>query len=249
MIDYEPLRAIIVGIQLPTDHTGDLEFPLIVQKFPRVALRLQKMQSSGFIGCDEKSYNSLKNSIADTLSTLKPNEIITSAGLACTSMSFSLGLDEVNNIIKNSLPLSNSTNMGSSILKALNTFKIKNILIINPYIKSLSDVVVKNFTNSGFNVLGCYNFGLHSDLEIEQVSPNYVFEKALEMVNKLDNKLEAVVISCSGLRVCGNNFIDKLEKETGKLVITSSQAFIWDLVRLSNIDDRIDGFGRLFIEY
>ena len=40
--------------------------------------------------------------------------------------------------------------------------------------------------------------------------------------------------------------IEPLEREFGISVVTALQAIIWEGLRLSGIDDRIEGYGRLF---
>ena len=43
--------------------------------------------------------------------------------------------------------------------------------------------------------------------------------------------------------------IETLEKELGKNVITSCQAIVWEALRRSKIDDRIQGYGRLLRDF
>jgi maleate isomerase len=45
------------------------------------------------------------------------------------------------------------------------------------------------------------------------------------------------------------NTIDVLEREFGVTVMTSLQAIVWNALRRCGVDDRIDGFGRLFREF
>ena len=60
---------------------------------------------------------------------------------------------------------------------------------------------------------------------------------------------EALVVGCSALRACGPGFIDELEAAVGKPVVTSTQAFLWRMLRLAGVDDRIDGYGTLFFKH
>jgi maleate isomerase len=242
----EPLRCTIACIQLPTDHTGDLDIAGIVSLFPRVALRLQKMDADEFEGCDETSYSHLKGSIQTTLKALKPNHSITAAALACTSMSFSIGLEETNKIIQNCLPLAKPTSMGHAITTALKSFDAKKLVVITPYINEVAQMSVNRLEEQGFDVLGYDYLGLHQDLEIENIDPKFIFEKAVVLANKFD-EADAIVLCCSAMRT--TNIIDKLEKEVGKPVIASTQAMVWHLLRLSGIDDKINKLGRLFLEF
>ena len=54
-------------------------------------------------------------------------------------------------------------------------------------------------------------------------------------------------VSCGALRMI--DVVDSVEAKLRKPVICSNQAMIWDTLRLAGIDDRIDGFGRLFREH
>jgi len=58
---------------------------------------------------------------------------------------------------------------------------------------------------------------------------------------------DAIFISCGALRSV--EIIDALEERTGKPVVTSNQAMLWDCLRLAGVNDRMDGLGRLFREF
>ena len=60
---------------------------------------------------------------------------------------------------------------------------------------------------------------------------------------------QAVVLGCSAMRACGPGFIDGLERELGKPVVTSTQAFLWMMLRTAGVEDRIEGYGRLLREH
>jgi len=64
--------------------------------------------------------------------------------------------------------------------------------------------------------------------------------------------LETVVPEADGIFMPCTTFrtidvIERLEKETGKPVITSNQASVWECLRLLKIDDPIPGFGKLLM--
>ena len=43
--------------------------------------------------------------------------------------------------------------------------------------------------------------------------------------------------------------IDILEKEFGVTVLTALQVIVWDALRRCGIDDKIEGYGKLFREF
>ena len=55
---------------------------------------------------------------------------------------------------------------------------------------------------------------------------------------------DAVFVSCTSLRTFG--VIASLEAELGRPVVSSNQAFIWHLLRLASIEDRVLSLGTLF---
>ena len=58
---------------------------------------------------------------------------------------------------------------------------------------------------------------------------------------------DTLYIPCPHFATAG--VIDPLEKEFGVTVITALQAIVWRALRKCGVNDRIDGFGRLFREY
>jgi maleate isomerase len=58
---------------------------------------------------------------------------------------------------------------------------------------------------------------------------------------------DTLYIPCPHFATAG--VIDKLEKEFDITVITALQAIVWRALRKCGIEDRIDGFGRLFREF
>jgi maleate isomerase len=43
--------------------------------------------------------------------------------------------------------------------------------------------------------------------------------------------------------------VETLEQELGKTVISSAQAILWHALRKCGVNDRIEGYGRLFREH
>ena len=60
-------------------------------------------------------------------------------------------------------------------------------------------------------------------------------------------KAEAILISCGALRTL--DVIEEIEQSTGKPVVTSNQSMMWNCLRMSGIEDRLDGYGILFRDH
>lgn len=89
-----------------------------------------------------------------------------------------------------------------------------------------------------------HGLNLHYDTEISTVAPEYLIDFA-QQIDRPD--AEAIFISCGALRTI--EVIDKIESMVCKPVISSNQAMFWHCLRLAGIQDKIQGYGKLFQEY
>lgn len=97
---------------------------------------------------------------------------------------------------------------------------------------------------TGFDICSIRGLNLEKDNDMIRVRPGAILELAVS-VNRPD--ADAVFISCDALRAL--DIIDKLERRLGKPVICSNQAMMWDMLRLTGIKDRIDGYDRLLRDH
>jgi maleate isomerase len=58
---------------------------------------------------------------------------------------------------------------------------------------------------------------------------------------------DAYFLSCAQIK--SPEIVEELENELGKPVITSNTAAFWQSLRLSGVEDRIHGFGRLLSQH
>jgi len=79
-----------------------------------------------------------------------------------------------------------------------------------------------------------------------RVTPDCISDWVEALVS---DEADAVIIGCSAFRVCSPGYIDALERRIQKPVITSTQAFMWSMVRAAGVEDQISGYGALFEEH
>ena len=85
------------------------------------------------------------------------------------------------------------------------------------------------------------SFNLNYDSEIAKVTK----KSLIETISSINLKnVDCLFVSCTALKIV--DLIDDLEKELNINLISSNQAIIWDSLRLSKINQKINGFGRLF---
>ncbi len=236
-------RATFGFICLPTDLMADAESSAVLSQLENVRWRLQRLKMDGDTVC-AKTYQSASDHIFAAAETIRPKNSVDVIGLSCTSLSFTLGQEAVNKKMKQAHPDAKVTNMASSVVEALNFIGGENLLVLSPYSDDLAARNIAMLQKSGFEVQGNINLGLTTDEQISSVSQDTIRECVREMVEEtLD--ADTIFIGCSAFATLRPGFIDSLEQEFKKPVVTSMQAMLWNMLRLAEIDDPIYNFGSL----
>ena len=114
-----------------------------------------------------------------------------------------------------------------------------------PYMDEVHEENIR-FLNQDVDVVVSTNLGLETDKETSRVSQNYLRMKAKELIDH-DDSIDTLMIGCSAFQACtSNGFIDSLESELGVRVVTSQQAFLWDMCKTCDVDtSNVVGYGEL----
>jgi maleate isomerase len=166
--------------------------------------------------------------------------------MAGTSVSFIGGLGYDQMLIKRmqkrngNLPTTTTT---TSVMDAVKKMKIAKISIAMPYIEQVSRTEIKFLEDNGTKIVNAKWLN-KTGMDIANVSKETLYHLAREVDAP---ESEAIFISCANLHVV--ELIETLENDLQKPVITSTQATMWNILRLANINDKVQGFGRLLSDY
>jgi maleate isomerase len=134
-----------------------------------------------------------------------------------------------------------TTTTSTSVIEAFRKLGIKKVSMAMPYVEPVAKAAVSFVQDNGVKVLNAkwLNKG---GMDIAEVSDETLYHLAREVdVPESD----ALFISCVDLHTI--QIIEKLETDLQKPVITSNQATLWHMLRLANINDKIKGYGQLFL--
>lgn len=246
-----PHRADICCIQLPSDYVLEQEGPILIRLFPGVTIRMVKMDydnnaticSSTFIKCLENGELSKKASYLES-NKYNTNTVI---GIACTSMSFILGPTAIRKELKYGFPSALPTDMFEAQVEALKVFRVSRVALLTPYIEEVSKKnALMLSSEANVQVVSRYTMNLSHDYMTTNVSLDTIIQHVL---NINCSSAQIIVIGCSAFRICEPGLITELERIVGKPVITSTQAYLWWMLRMAGVKDRIDGYGTLFSDY
>jgi maleate cis-trans isomerase len=245
-------RAELFCVQLPSDFVLEIEGPRIINMFPDVKIYMMKMDYSINESICADAYISAFNNgkirkTAHKLSIMATNNVPKVVGVACTSMSFILGEEIIHKELDISFPCAVKMNMANAQYEAIKVFGISHISILTPYIDEVYMINADMISRmAGVKIVSYHNMNLIKDHMTSDV-PLSEIKRLVLNINMKETQL--IVIGCSAFRVCELGFISDLEIIIGKPIVTSTQAYLWRMLRLAGINDKINGYGSLFSNF
>jgi len=162
----------------------------------------------------------------------------------CTSGSFVKGIGYDKKVIK---AIRDSTGIIASttttaVIEALKITGLKRLSVGAPYLDPIMDKLKDFLENNGFEIVKMKGLNMmcgEGDLSLD-VTYN--------LIREIDHpNADGIFISCTDFKTV--ELLDILESDFGKKVISSNQATMWKLLRLSGMKTRISGFGSLLRDY
>ena len=127
---------------------------------------------------------------------------------------------------------------------ALNCFGVKRLAVLSPYAEIGDVEVTRFFTEAGFEVVRFKGLRCASPIAIAEVQEDEI-RQHMEELNGDD--IDALVQVGTNLSAVG--LVEELEAVFNKPVIAINTATYWHSLRALGIDDKLQGFGRLFAEF
>ena len=132
----------------------------------------------------------------------------------------------------------------SAIIEALHAVGAKRIAVCSPYTKAIDDAEHEFFSAAGFDIVGSAHLGIADSFKLADPSAEEIY--ALWQKSWRADA-DASLITC--LNMNSQDVVARIERETGKPVVTSTQATLWKLMRAAGVPDAIAGFGVLLEKF
>jgi maleate cis-trans isomerase len=239
----------------------------LIAQFPGVVLRQTKCAMAGEEICSDSFIGAYDSGmLSHSVESLRfPIGYNTMWGIACTSMSFLLGPERCDALFAGesdgnggTIPYTDMMSAVIGGLKAVTNARAaanskgrRRIAVLTPYIREVHLANLDRIRAEGFQVTAAMNLGFERDELTSALSPESIAHSVEALVAGAGgpDKVDAVFVGCSAFRAMGPGFISKLEATIGVTVVTSMQAFFWHMLRRCDVDDQVDGYGRLFLEH
>ncbi len=225
-------------ITLSTDFTIEQDFRRICHN-QNVDIYVNRIPFKNPL--NKENYLKMVEHLADIAGNILPGEHIDSIAYGCTSGTVAIGDKRIADEINKSKEGSYVSTPMKAALKAFANLKLDKIAVLTPYPKEVNKTVFDHLIKNNIEINSFSSFNLEYDNDIANVDPKCL----IEIIDNIDHKdAEAVFISCTALRAV--EVLDQIEKRISKCVISSNQAIIWDCLRSVNINNTINGYGKLF---
>lgn len=127
-------------------------------------------------------------------------------------------------------------------VEALRTMGIKKVVGATPHEDELNQRMKKFLEASGFEVLKIEGYGVRQNSKIADLPVHASYKIAKRLYEKAP-EADGIFVPCPRWPTIGD--VELLEREIGKPVVTSCQAYIWYALKLAHVSEKITGFGRL----
>lgn len=169
-------------------------------------------------------------------------EALDAIGYGCTSASTVIGPEAVAQAVGTVQPGVPFTNPISAVMAALEALGASRIAMVTPYVESVTAPMRALLAAHGIEVVRAVSFGEGDDRKVARIDPASTRAAMLEAAQA--DGVQAVFASCTNLQTFP--VIEEVEAALGIPVVTSNQALLWHMLRLSGVEASGWGPGRLF---
>ena len=165
--------------------------------------------------------------------------------LAATAPSFLKGLGYDRELIGKieSATGRTATTTSTALIQAIQHFGARRVVLASAYDEKVNGIAKSFLEASGIEVTAMQGLSIVDNLVVGRLGP----DSAYELARKVDRpEAEAIVLSCTNWQTM--DAIERIERETGKPVISTTQASVWAALRIVGYKGSIDGYGRLLRE-
>jgi maleate cis-trans isomerase len=147
-------------------------------------------------------------------------------------------------LVKSVTPTPASTVL-TAVARGCRAVGLKRVVMASPFPEDQDERLVKFLAHDGIEVVAFRGLGCPNADVIWQLAPETGYELSMELLNKHPD-VDGVYMPCNKWRTA--SVIERIEQESKKPVVTNTQAWTWEALRLMGMNNSISGYGRLLRE-
>lgn len=233
-------RARMGLIALATDHVIDNELALVFGQIEGVQLYTTRVPMDPMVS--RESLGAMESRLSAAAATLLPGVPMDVVGYGCTSASVVIGEDKVAAAIHAERPGVAVTTPITAGIMALRRLGATRVGLLTPYVEEVNAPLRAHFIKNGMAIEKAATFSEPDDNRAGMITPASIQAAVTGLFKGLN--LDAVFISCTSLRATA--LVPELERTLGCPVTSSNHALAWHMLRLSGVNEPVQGLGKLF---
>jgi maleate cis-trans isomerase len=127
-------------------------------------------------------------------------------------------------------------------IEALKALGLRKLVVATPHEDTLNQRMKAFLESSGFDVLKIQGYGVRKNADLTDMDVHSAYKIAKRLYEQAP-EADGVFVPCPRWPTITD--VDLLEREIGKPVVTSCQAYIWHALKLAKVKQEVNGFGRL----
>jgi maleate isomerase len=127
-------------------------------------------------------------------------------------------------------------------VEALKALNLKKIVVATPHEDTLNERMKAFLEASGFKILKIQGYGVRKNADLTDMDEHSAYKIAKRLYEQAP-EADGVFIPCPRWPTITD--VDLLEREIGKPVVTSCQAYIWHALKIAKVKQEVTGYGRL----
>lgn len=162
--------------------------------------------------------------------------------LGATAPSFLKGLDYDREIIRRIEAASGkrATTTSTALIEALRHLGVSRVVLGSAYDATVNKIARNFLEASGIVVLAMQGLNFVDNLKVGRLDAS----SAARVAHKIDRPdAEAIVLACTNWKTMA--VLEKLERELGKPVVSTTQVSVWAALRMIGGIEGVAGYGRL----
>ncbi|MGN6719051.1 MAG: maleate cis-trans isomerase family protein [Candidatus Binatia bacterium] len=134
----------------------------------------------------------------------------------------------------------------TAVVRGCRALDLKRIVMASPFPEDQDERLVKFLAHYGIEVVAFRGLGCPNADVIWELPPVSGYELASSLLREHPD-VDGVYLPCNKWRTI--SVIERIEQDNQKPVVTNTQAWVWEALRLMNMDRSIAGYGRLLSEF
>jgi maleate cis-trans isomerase len=134
----------------------------------------------------------------------------------------------------------------TAVVRGCQALGLKRIVMASPFPEDQDERLVKFLAYYDIEVVAFRGLGCPNADVIWELAPETGYDLASALLREHAD-VDGIYLPCNKWRTI--SVIDRIEKDYGKPVVTNTQAWVWEALRLMNMRQPIPGYGRLLSEF